>query len=265
MSAISLRWPTRSGFPPLAILAGIAALLAALILTAGTVELDFGKLAHSLVQLLTFAGNFLVMPDWAYVPQLFARMAETAGMALLATTIALFASVPLAFLGARNATPNIFILRVTRDFLSVVRALPELVWALVFVSAVGLGPLPGVMAMSVVTVGFMGKLFAESIEVVDRKAVEGVQAVGAGWFQLRSFAMLPQALPDFIGTTMYIIDHNIRAATILGMVGAGGIGYDMIESMHLFRFDRLILITASIYALVSFLDHLSPWLRKKVI
>jgi phosphonate transport system permease protein len=245
--------------------AGTGALLVTLVLTAGTVELNFGKLVHSSVQLFVFAGNFFVMPDWAYIPDLFARMAETVGMALLATTLALFASVPLAILGARNTSPNNLVFRVTRDFLSVVRALPELVWALVFVSAVGLGPLAGVMALSVVTVGFMAKLFAESIEVVDRKAVEGVQAVGAGWFQLRTFAMLPQALPDLIGTTMYIIDHNLRAAAILGIVGAGGIGFDMIESMHLFRFDRLILITASIYVLVSLLDHLSPLLRKKVI
>ncbi len=264
-SSISLRWPTRRGLPPLPFVVGIAALLAALSFSARVVELDLGKLAHSFVQLFVFAGNFFVTPDWAYLPDLFARMAETVGMALLATTIALFASVPLAVLAARNATPNIFVYRVARDFLSVVRALPELVWALVFVSAVGLGPLPGVMALSVVTIGFMGKLFAESIEVVDRKAVEGVKVVGARWFQLRIFAMLPQAMPDLIGTTMYIIDHNIRAAAILGIVGAGGIGFDMIESMHLFRFARLILITASIYVLVSLLDHISPWLREKVI
>jgi phosphonate transport system permease protein len=246
-------------------MAGVAALFVALVVAAHALELHFGKLSQAAVHLLAFGRNFLTMPDWSYLPQLLARMAETIGMALLATTIALCVSVPLAFLAARNAAPNGLVFRATRGFLSVIRAMPELVWALVFVSAVGLGPLPGVMAMAIVTVGFMAKLFAESIEVIDQKAVDGVLSAGAGWFQLRSLAMMPQAMPDFIGTTLYVVDHNIRAAAILGIVGAGGIGFDMIESMHLFRFGRLILIVGSIYGLVSILDHLSPWLRKKVI
>jgi phosphonate transport system permease protein len=145
------------------------------------------------------------------------------------------------------------------------RALPELVWALVFVSAVGLGPLPGVMALAFVTVGFMGKFFAESIEVVNDRPVEGVSAHGANWFQVRTFAHLPQAMPDFIGTTLYILDHNLRAAAILGLVGAGGIGYDMVMAMRLFDYDRLLLIAASIYLVVTMLDRLSDRFRMRVI
>jgi phosphonate transport system permease protein len=121
------------------------------------------------------------------------------------------------------------------------------------------------MALALVTVGFMGKFFAEAIEVVDHKPVEGVAAHGAGWLQVRLFAMLPQALPDFIGTVMYILDHNLRAATILGLVGAGGIGYDLVMSMRLFQYDRLMLIALAIYLVVTLLDRLSDQLRSRII
>jgi phosphonate transport system permease protein len=215
--------------------------------------------------MLAFAGQMFVTPDWEYVPQLLAKMLETIEMTVLSTAIAIVVSLPLGILAASNATPHPVVYRLTRDLLSLMRALPELVWALVFVSAVGLGPLPGVMALAFVTVGFMGKFFAESIEVVDHKAVEGVRAHGAGWLQVRLFAMLPQALPDFVGTVMYILDHNLRAAAILGLVGAGGIGYDLVMSMRLFQYDRLLLIALAIYLVVTALDRASDRLRSRII
>lgn len=259
------RWPTPNGLLPLPLVGGVLALLCMLWLTAPIVEVDFVRLFGSGGKMLNFAGQMFVTPDWAYVPQLLAKMLETIEMTVLATAIAIVISLPLGILAARNATPHVVVYRLTRDLLSLMRALPELVWALVFVSAVGLGPLPGVMALAFVTVGFMGKFFAESIEVVDHKAVEGVRAHGAGWFQVRLFAMLPQALPDFVGTVMYILDHNLRAATILGLVGAGGIGYDLVMSMRLFQYERLLLIALSIYLVVTVLDRASDSLRSRII
>ncbi len=259
------RWPTPNGLPPMPLLGGVVALLAMLWLTAPLVEVDFIRLLGSAGKMFDFAAQMFITPDWAYVPQLLAKMLETIEMTVLGTAIALFISLPLGILAARNATPHVVVYRVTRDLLSLMRALPELVWALVFVSAVGLGPLPGVMALAFVTVGFMGKFFAESIEVVDHKAVEGVRAHGAGWLQIRLFAMLPQALPDFVGTVMYILDHNLRAAAILGLVGAGGIGYDLVMSMRLFQYERLLLIALSIYLVVTVLDRASDRLRSRII
>lgn len=259
------RWPTPDGRPPLPLLAGMTVLLAMLWLTAPVVEVDFVRLAGSFGKMIDFAAQMFVAPDWAYVPQLLAKMLETIEMTLLGTAIAIVISLPMGILAARNATPHVAVYRVTRDLLSLMRALPELVWALVFVSAVGLGPLPGVMALAFVTVGFMGKFFAESIEVVDNKAVEGVRAHGAGWLQVRLFAMLPQALPDFVGTVMYILDHNLRAAAILGLVGAGGIGYDLVMSMRLFQYERLLLIALAIYLVVTVLDRASDRLRSRII
>jgi phosphonate transport system permease protein len=121
------------------------------------------------------------------------------------------------------------------------------------------------MALAFVTVGFMGKFFAEAIEVVDPGAVEGVRVHGAGWLQTRVYAMLPQALPDFVSTVMYVLDHNLRAASILGLVGAGGIGYDMVMAMRMFQYDRLVLITLAIYVVVTVLDRSSDALRARVL
>jgi phosphonate transport system permease protein len=259
------RWPTRSGLPPLAAVAAVAGVLLMLWLTAPLVEIDLHRILGSAGKMAAFAGDLMVKPDWKYLPQLFWKMVETMEMSFVATSIALVVSLPLGLLAARNATPHVLVYRVVRDLLGLLRAMPELVWALVFVSAVGLGPLAGVMALAIVTVGFMSKFFAESIEVVDPKQVEGIAAHGAGWIQVRLFGMLPQVLPDFVGTMMYVLDHNLRAATILGFVGAGGIGFDLIMSVRLFQYDRLLLIAGSIYLVVTALDHLSNRWRSRII
>ncbi|WP_367025718.1 phosphonate ABC transporter, permease protein PhnE [Methylococcus sp. ANG] len=265
MQTPNWRWPTPSGWPPFAPVALIFGVLALMILTAPLVEVDIPRLLGSAGRMLSFSAQLLVEPDWTYLPQLFGKMLETLEMTVLATFIAAVISLPLSILAARNASPHPWVYFASRDLLGLMRALPELVWALVFVSAAGLGPLPGVMALAFVTVGFMAKFFAEAIEVVDRKAIEGVTAHGAGWFQVRTFAMLPQALPDFIGSLMYILDHNLRAAAILGLVGAGGIGYDLVMAMRLFQYDRLLPIAVAIYVVVTALDRLSDGLRARVI
>lgn len=265
MQVLNWRWPTPSGWPPAAPVALMSGIVALMALTAPVAEIDFPRLVGSFGRMLEFSSQLLVLPDWAYLPRLLGKMLETLEMTLLATLIATVISLPLSILAARNATPHPWVYLAIRDVLGLMRALPELVWALVFVSAVGLGPLPGVMALAFVTVGFMAKFFAEAIEVVDPKAVEGVAAHGAGWFQLRTFAMLPQALPDFIGSLMYILDHNLRAAAILGLVGAGGIGYDLVMAMRLFQYDRLLPIAVAIYVVVTLLDRLSDRLRSRVI
>ncbi|MBI5419992.1 MAG: phosphonate ABC transporter, permease protein PhnE [Deltaproteobacteria bacterium] len=258
-------WPTRNGLPPLAAVVGLLVVAGGLVRSAPLAEIDFVHLVRSIPRMVDFIGHILIVPDWAYLPELGKKMLETIEMTLLGTGIALGLSLPLGILAAKNTSPHPAVFHAVRSLLSFMRALPELVWALVFVSAVGLGPLPGVMALAFVTVGFMGKFFAEAIEVVDARPVEGVSAHGAGWLQLRTFAHLPQAMPDFIGSTMYILDHNLRAASILGLVGAGGIGYDMVMAMRMFDYDRILLIALAIYAVVTLLDRASDRFRARVI
>jgi phosphonate transport system permease protein len=262
-----MRWrsPTRSGFPPAGLWLAPAGIVVALIVTAPLVEVDVARLAGAPRKLVEFLGHLVVMPDWDYLPDLWQKMRETLEMSFLATVIATALSLPLGVLAARNASPHPAVFHAVRQLLSVMRALPELVWALVFVSALGLGPLPGIMAMAFVTVGFMGKAFAEAIEVADPRPVEGVTALGASHGQVLSFALLPQAMPDLVGTTVYVLDHNVRAAAILGLVGAGGIGYDMVMAMRLFEYERIVLIALAIYVVVTLLDRLSDRLRARLI
>jgi len=265
MSSSRLCWPTPNGLPAPGPSAILAACVLLLVISASSVELDLVRLFNAIPRMLEFGGHLLVMPDWEYLPTLGVNMLQTIEMTFLATSIALIISLPLGVLAAANASPHPMVFHVTRNLLTLMRALPELVWALVFVSAVGLGPLPGIMALSFVTVGFMGKFFAESIEVIDLRQVEGVAAHGAGWLQLRTFAFFPQAFPDFVGTVMYILDHNLRAAAILGLVGAGGIGYDLVMAMRMFDYDRLLPIALSIYVVVTALDRLSDRFRRRLI
>jgi len=264
-SVMSLRWPTPSGLPPFHLIGGLLILLILLALSAPMVEVDPLRLITSLDRIFEFSGKLFAAPDWTYLPQLLTKLLETVEMTLLGTAIACAISLPLGFLAARNTSPHPVIYRLTRDLLSLMRSLPELVWALIFVSAVGLGPLPGVMALAFVTVGFMGKFFADSVEVVGIKAVEGLRAHGANWLQVRLYAILPQALPDFSGITIFMLDHNLRQATILGLVGAGGIGYDLVVAMRMFEYERMLLILLSIYLIVTLLDRISDLVRSKII
>ncbi|MCH8497374.1 MAG: phosphonate ABC transporter, permease protein PhnE [Marinobacter sp.] len=262
---MTLCWPTPSGRPPLAFAGGALFIVVLLVATSSVVEFSVSTLYSASGRVAEFFGRLITTPDWAYTPALLSALWETVAMALVATFIALLISIPMGILAARNASPHPVVYRISRDILSFMRALPDLVWALLFVSAVGLGPFPGVLALAFVTVGFMGKFFAEHIEVVGERAIEGIRATGASRIQVIRYAMIPQAMPDFVGSLMYILDHNVRAATVLGIVGAGGIGYDMIMALRLYNYDRLIMIIFGIFVLVALLDLLSGYIRGKIL
>ena len=259
------RWPSSDGLPSLSLIALILVILLALGSTASFVEVDLIRIFKSMGRLLEFMRQLLTPPDWNYLPTLGGKMLETLEIAFVSTVLSLTLSLPLAVLAAKNSSPHPVVSHISRNVLSLMRALPEVVWALVFASAVGLGSLPGVLALTFVTTGFMAKLFAESIEVIDKKSIEGVISTGSGWLQLITFGLLPQAFPDLISTILYIIDHNVRAATIVGLVGGGGIGYELVMSIRLFNYSQLIMILFAIYLAVTLLDQLSNQLRKRVI
>lgn len=261
----SRQWSTPNGLPPLSLIALLLAVLLVLGSTASMVEMNPVRIVNSMGKLWDFLQHLIALPDWSYLPTLGVKLLETLEMGFLSATLALLLSLPLSILAAHNTSPHPAISHVIRNGLSLMRALPDLVWALVFVSAVGLGPLPGVMALTCVTTGFMAKLFAESIEVADSKAIEGVTATGAGWLQRITFATLPQTFPDLIGTVLYVFDHNVRSATVLGLVGAGGIGYELVMSLRLFNYSQLVMIILAIYLSVTVLNRVSDQLRSRVI
>jgi len=190
---------------------------------------------------------------------------ETVQMALAGTFLALLAAFPLGFLAARNTTPNPAVYFAVRSILNLVRTIPDLALGLLFVAAVGLGAFAGTLALAIHTATVLGKLLSESVENIDEGVVEAIRATGAGYGQILSFAVLPQILPDLISFTLYRLETNIRAASVLGLIGAGGIGYLMNSSFRTFQYQEAAAIVLVLIALVMLVDHLSSRLRALVV
>jgi len=190
---------------------------------------------------------------------------ETVQMALAGTFLALWVAFPLGFLAARNTTPHLFVYHGLRSVLSLVRTIPDLALGLLFVAAVGLGAFAGTLALAIHTATVLGKLLSESVENIDEGVVEALRATGARYPQILSFAVLPQILPDLISFTLYRLETNIRAASVLGLIGAGGIGYLMNSSFRTFQYQEAAAIVLVLIALVMFVDYLSSRLRSLVV
>jgi phosphonate transport system permease protein len=152
-----------------------------------------------------------------------------------------------------------------KSLLNLLRTIPEMVWALIFVFLVGLGPFPGVLALGVHTGGVLGKLFSEALEDVDTQPIEALQATGANRLQILFYGILPQVLPQFVSYTLYRWEVNIRVAAVLGLVGAGGLGQRIHIAISLFLENQLLTLIIAIYILVTIVDYLSAYLRRKVI
>jgi phosphonate transport system permease protein len=190
---------------------------------------------------------------------------ETVQMALAGTFLALVVAFPLGFLAARNTTPHPFVYQGIRLVLNLLRTIPDLALGLLFVAAVGLGAFAGTLALAIHTATVLGKLLSESVENIDEGVVEAIRATGAGYTQILSFAVLPQILPDLISFTLYRLETNIRAASVLGLIGAGGIGYLMNTSFRTFQYQEAAAIVLVLIALVMLVDYLSSRLRNLVV
>jgi phosphonate transport system permease protein len=190
---------------------------------------------------------------------------ERVQMALAGTFLAFLVAFPLGFLAARNTTPHPLIYHGVRTVLNFLRTIPDLALGLLFVAAVGLGAFAGTLALAIHTATVLGKLLSESVENIDEGVVEAIHATGAGYTQTLSFAVLPQVLPDLISFTLYRLETNIRAASVLGLIGAGGIGYLMNTSFRTFQYQEAAAIVLVLIALVMLVDYLSSRLRRLVV
>jgi phosphonate transport system permease protein len=192
-------------------------------------------------------------------------MGETLAMAFLGTGLAAIVAIPLGFLAARNIVPNRLFHFGIRRSMDGLRGIDSLIWALVFVSAVGLGPFAGVMAIAMSDIGIFAKLFSEAIENVEREQGEGVRAAGAdGWAEAR-FAIVPQVMPVFVSTVLYYFESNTRSATVLGVVGAGGIGLALADRIRINDWDQVCFIVLMILVTVSLIDIASRTLRQRLV
>ena len=214
--------------------------------------------------------NGLIHPDWSYVydpdgEDLLRSLLETLAIAVLGTFISAVLCVPFALLAAKNVTKNRTITAISKVVLSAIRVFPELILALLFITAVGLGPFAGILALGLHSIGMLGKLIAESIENMDLSASESLIASGANKIQVLWFAVLPEVLPAFMSYTLYRFEISVRAASILGIVGAGGIGAPLVFALQGHSWDRVGIILIGIVIMVTIIDIISATIRKRII
>lgn len=225
------------------------------------------RFLNGLTQLGSFVG-FMIPPSpgtWAKAVIYFHALAETIAIAFLGTLLAFLFSFPLAFLAARNATINRGVQLLVRRFSDSVRGVDTLIWALIWVTVVGLGPFAGVLAIMTSDIGNFTKLFSEAIESADRKAGEGVVSTGGSRLHEIRFGILPQVFPVIIGQTLYFFESNTRSATIIGIVGAGGIGLHLSEQIRTLEWQGVSFIILLILITVAVIDFASTKLRIAII
>lgn len=202
---------------------------------------------------------------WEQLPMFLRVMGETLAMAFLGTVLGAVVAFPLAFLASKNMMPFRPLQFGTRRFADLLRAFDYLIWALIFVRAIGLGPMAGIMAIAIVEVGTFIKLYSEAIENLDRKQMDGVRAAGGNRLQIIRYGVLPQVLPMMVSNTLYMFEHNARSASILGIVGAGGIGFLLADRLRAYELQEACLIIIIVILTVYAIDFLSKKLRERII
>jgi phosphonate transport system permease protein len=209
-------------------------------------------------------GAEFIRPDFTLWKSYVAAMWLTIQMALWGTFFAMLLAAPLGLLAARNISP-IWIQQPVRRVLDAMRSIPDLVIGALFVSVVGLGPFAGVMALAINTGGVLGKLFSEAVEAIDRGPVEGIKATGAGRPQQVVWGVLPQVAPLWTSYGLYRFESNARSATVLSLIGAGGIGQSLFDSINSFAYDQTSAIVIIIIVAVSAIDVLSQIIRSRLL
>lgn len=247
-----------------AVLFGLAGIFA---LGVWRLEIDPARLLSGVGQLFHFLT--LMIPPMptrgASLEGVLLALAETLAIAFLGTLLAAIIALPLGFLAARNTTVNQALRFVTRRGLDGLRGIDALIWALIWVSVVGLGPFAGILAIMTNDIGTFGKLYSEAIEAADRKPQEGVVAAGGSGAERVRFGVLPEVLPVIAGQTLYLFESNTRSSTIIGIVGAGGIGLVLAEMIRTLEWQAVSMIVLLILVMVAIIDFVSGRLRRRMI
>lgn len=224
---------------------------------------DARRLAEGLPALAQIAGE-MMPPDFARWKEWLRPLLDTLAMSVGGTAIAVALSLPLAFFAARNTAPNPVVYQGARMLLNLLRAIPELIMGILFVAAVGFGALPGVIALGLHSAGMIAKFFAEAVEHADPKPIEAARAAGASELQVIARAILPQVLPQMADTVIYRWEYNFRASTVMGAVGAGGIGLELIGSLRILDYPQVLAILIAILVCVTVVDAMGGMLRRRL-
>ena len=235
-----------------------------LVFVVNDLEIDFIKLVTDSSKYFGDILSRMLPPDFSNLNQLIYAMFETIEIAFLGTFIAILLSIPLGLFSARNLAPNYFVYLVCKTVVIFFRAIPEFIIAMILVIAIGFGAMPGVLALGLHTMGFLAKFYAEDIEHINKGPIDALKSSGATKSQIISFGVIPQILPSFVANNLYILDRNVRMATMLGIVGAGGIGYELQSSFRMFEYERVSAIIILIFVTIFLIDHLSAFIRSKI-
>lgn len=240
------------------------AALALTVVAPARLGIDPLALVTSVPDLVAVAGRTFP-PDLVTLgPVLWESLLQTLAIGLVATGIGVLLSLPLGLLAARNVAPHPVVHGAARAVVLAVRAVPELVLAVILVAAVGLGPVAGAVALGIGSIGFLGKLVADAVEEIPAGPAEAVRSVGGGWWKVLFSAVLPQSLPSVVGSTLYLLDVNVRTSTILGIVGAGGVGFLLFEAVRTLRFEVVGGIVLLVFVVVLLIERLSGWIRARL-
>jgi phosphonate transport system permease protein len=266
--ALRARYPDVFDRPAASRLATPAMLVVAFgIFAFGLVDLNFSptRLIAGVHQLGWITLMMLPPDPGASLPLYLKALGETLSIALLGTTLAALMALPVSLLAARNIIPSNLVRFPIRRILDTIRGVDVLIWALVWINVVGLGPFAGVLAIAVSDCGALGKLFSEAIEAADRKQVEGIRASGGSALHEIRFGLMPQVLPVIAGQVLYFIESNTRSATIIGIVGAGGIGLQLAEQIRVLEWQKVSFLILMILVAVAAIDWISGRLRFAII
>lgn len=209
-------------------------------------------------------GSEMIPPNFERWQHWLLPLRDTLAMSVAGTALTVVLSLPLALLAAPNTTPHPVLGRLIRTVLAAFRSVPEIILGIIFVAVVGFGALPGVLALALHSAGMVGKFYAEAIEHADPKPMEAAAAAGASRFQIITHAVLPQVLPQLADITIYRWEYHFRASAVLGIVGAGGIGFELMAALRLIKYDEVSAILLSILACVLVVDSIGGMLRKRL-
>ena len=235
-----------------------------LVFVVNDLEIDFIKLVTDSSKYFGDILSRMLPPDFSNLNELIYAMFETIEIAFLGTFIAIVLSIPLGLFSARNLAPNYFVYIICKTIVIFFRAIPEFIIAMILVIAIGFGAMPGVLALGLHTMGFLAKFYAEDIEHINKGPIDALKSSGATKSQIISFGVIPQILPSFVANNLYILDRNVRMATMLGIVGAGGIGYELQSSFRMFEYERVSAIIILIFITIFLIDHFSAFIRSKI-
>jgi len=227
-------------------------------------EMSIQEFVTGIPAILDLLGQ-MFPPEWSYLKRLGWPVVETLQIGIISTVIASILALPMAFLAAKNVSPHPVIYLPIRLFLTICRGVSEIIWALLFVVAVGLGPFAGVIALIIYCVGVIGKLLAEAVEAVDPGPLEAMTAAGASRWKVFLYGAWPQVMPLYLSYCLYYWDHNTRQAVVLGFVGAGGVGYALFFNISTYYFEKAMMAMIVLILMIVAIDRFCLFLRRKII